>query len=252
MTEPSKSRPWREPGSIQYLAFCAIALAAIWLVLIFERFGIWSLLPIAAGVLGAATRLGPILLALAVAMAVNFSPHQPFSGNTTILVPDLILSAAVLAYALGHYRLQAMMLHIFPEPKIAEDNNKEASSIVARDRSRRAPGLVTRQEITWALVSLAGAGLLGQWVWRKLPGGIGNPRFNPPEIWKAILFVWVVGGSMFLVASLLALWRYRQMTPQEAALLLEDLVWEDTRGEQRRIARWLTWAKIKRSKGESP
>jgi len=54
-----------------------------------------------------------------------------------------------------------------------------------------------------------------------------------------------------LAAAVLSTWKRRQHSPITAAVALQDVVWHDTRREQRRISRWLSWAKLK-ARGENP
>lgn len=62
--------------------------------------------------------------------------------------------------------------------------------------------------------------------------------------------LWVVGGGTALVCGLLRCWAWRQLTPEEALLYLQDVAWRETRREQRRLNRWLAWAWLQRSRRE--
>jgi hypothetical protein len=51
---------------------------------------------------------------------------------------------------------------------------------------------------------------------------------------------------MALAVAFLRLWRQRQHPPAIAALYLQDVLWKETRREQRRLHRWLAWARLER------
>jgi hypothetical protein len=52
------------------------------------------------------------------------------------------------------------------------------------------------------------------------------------------------------VAALLRYLALRRMTPPEAGLYLQDVLWRETRREQRRLNRWLAWAWLRRRRRE--
>jgi len=50
---------------------------------------------------------------------------------------------------------------------------------------------------------------------------------------------------MFLASHGFRYWRRVQMDRVSALLMLQDILWNETRGEQRRINRWLAWRKLR-------
>jgi hypothetical protein len=38
------------------------------------------------------------------------------------------------------------------------------------------------------------------------------------------------------------------MTAEEATLFLQDVLWKETRGEQRRLNRWSAWARLRHNR----
>ena len=68
--------------------------------------------------------------------------------------------------------------------------------------------------------------------------------------WQGILVLWLLGGAVLAAASVLRYLALRRMTPAEAELYLQDVLWRETRGEQRRLNRWLAWAWLRRRRRE--
>jgi hypothetical protein len=263
MIEPKvvKKIPLSDRGASHYLIIALVALGTILLVMIQREAGVTALLPILAGLIGLGTRFGPIVFLITLGLALNTLPY--FGSKTfwpgLIEIPELLLCSAVLAYAIAHYRFQCLVTHIFPpDPRRRRSNKAKRSPflfLVSGDpvmKARRSTGLVSATEIMWLIISLPIFGGLAQVIWKHLPTEGSNPGLQP-TIWHAVVIAWLVGLSGFVVAAILGYWRFRIMTPEEAALYLQDTVWEQSRREQRRISRWVAWARLRyrRKKGES-
>jgi len=54
-----------------------------------------------------------------------------------------------------------------------------------------------------------------------------------------------------LASSILNYLARRQMTRAEAELMLQDILWRETRREQRRIGRWLAWSRNRQDRLDS-
>jgi hypothetical protein len=237
MSEPkSILDTWRLPGTFHYVLFCLGGMTAVLLAMLPYRFGSWAVLPFAVGLLGAFTRLGPILFAVAVALALNFPPHLPFAQRALIRIPELIAAGGVLAYVIGHYRLQVIQLHAFAEGK------KEPGS--DQPPPRRNPRWVTSAELGQALLALPTAAILGQIAWFLLTGMHARLRWG--LVWPFIVTVWILAVVIAVMGGAFAWWRRQQMSVEEATLFLQDQWWQDTRRDQRRVARWLAWAAARR------
>jgi hypothetical protein len=231
-----------EPGASRYALVCLGGLFAIVLVLLEHGYGSWSLLPVLAGVFGGLTRFGPVLVPTALAMLLNAPPRLalPFSHRSALQLADLILGAGTLAYVIAHYRLQGLLVHLFPP-----DPRRRGKSAPPR-RERRPARLATLAEIGGMLLIVPVLPFLAQLVWRWLPTTWGNPGIRP-DIWFGILLTWVIGLTLLIIASAVSYWRQRQMDPEAARLFLQDVLWQETRSEQRRVSRWLAWARLHRS-----
>jgi hypothetical protein len=86
------------------------------------------------------------------------------------------------------------------------------------------------------------------WAILSLPWDVAN---MPPAMARLILLAWTVGIGLFVASALLGLWKRRQHSTAEATLFLQDTLWRETRGDQRRIQRWLAWERLRKT-GEAP
>ena len=76
-----------------------------------------------------------------------------------------------------------------------------------------------------------------------------GPPIDLPPRWKQFLAVaWILLLVMFVAALGFRHWRRLQMDRISAMLMLQDILWNETRGEQRRISRWLAWVRLKERK----
>jgi hypothetical protein len=259
-----------------YDLLCVTALMLLLLALVMQRMGAWSLFPV---VLGAAAlffrwRMGPILVVLAVVLLVlarseGLDPYQlllavigtaerwllggrsprlmrGFRPPEPSALASFALAVGVLAYCAGHYRLQGLLVRLFPP----DPRRRPATPTAAREAEHRRPAhLVTLREVAALVLAVpALAGLaVALWSWVR--------DREPPldfEEWggQALVLLWVVGGGTLVVAGLLRYLAQRRLTPDEAAMYLQDQMWRETRREQRRLNRWLAWAWLRRRRRE--
>ena len=245
--------PWDEPGVFDYFVVCLGALGALLLLLLQRDFGVWSMVPVLVGLIGGATRFGPLLLALAVAMTINSPPVNPsqLPSHSWLDVPDLILCGAVLIYAIAHYRLQGLLVYIFPpDPRRPSPSTPSPILGTLRRRlstplkQRRAAHLVTRQEVGIAILTMPAWAALAQIGFRLFPRNWGNPGLLP-HVWDAVVAAWLIGLLLLLVSTIIRYWYRQQITAEEGLVFLQDTLWRETRREQRRINRWLAWSKLR-------
>jgi hypothetical protein len=222
------------PGAFLYLLPCLGALVVIFLVLVQQGYWVWSLLPVLAGLVAGMTRFGPFMLPLALALLLH--AHRDASPTPLHAVPNLVLYASVLVYVLAHFRLQALVVGVFPPLKSD-----------TRGPRRRSAGLVSAPELGSLLFVVPLVTFLAPVVWAMISGMPGNPGLQP-DAWKAICLAWFIGIAFFLAVGYLDLVHRRQMTVEEARLLLQDTLWQETRGEQRNINRWLAWARLRQQR----
>lgn len=241
--------PRLPPGIARYLTLGACALGAIGLVLWDRGFGPYAALPPAAGLAAGLTAFGPIALVGTLAVCLNVLPHEVGSlWRETLSVPDLVLCGGVLGYTAAWYRLQALRRWVLPA---------EAG---ARGVRRRAAGLVTQAELSALVIALPVAAVAASLAWAALTGATAdeqpvdlptlwqNPDL-PAEVWQLITLTLLVGLAGLVAASAFDYVARRSLTAEQAELLLQDSLWAETRGDQRRVSRWLAWARVRRKEG---
>lgn len=236
-----------DPGVFRYAVVCLAALGVILVVMLQRTFWSLAMVPVLAGLVGGVTRLGPFLLPAAVAVALNAIPFtERASAQRSIL--DGLVAAAVLAYAAGHYRLQGLLSHIYPaDPRRREEPVPRSGWFRFLPRRpavvqfRRTGGLVSAEEISRLLLMLPLWAVFAQVIWNGLPLG-ANPGLVTP-VWQLSVLAWLIGLSWYVAAAVLDYAGWRQATPAEAALYLQDTLWAETRREQRRLNRWLAWGR---------
>jgi hypothetical protein len=243
-----------------YQLLCVFALAAIFLVQLEQGLVLWG---VAVGILGA----------LAILIRVSISPLGvllPLVGGQLYMqymfpigrphglleVEDVALCTATLAYLGGHYRLLSLWRSILPaDPR--QRYHRESPVVVPVRRlgkvalQHRPASLLSRAELALFVLQLPMFALLAQVAWLLL----GAPRelhdLSPRWI-QFMLLVWGVALSLFTVGQLFRLTRLLQMDRLTAKMVLQDSLWHETRGEQRRITRWLAWWKLKQKSEAEP
>jgi hypothetical protein len=254
-----------QPAARGYLILCLVALGFVLLVQLERGAGLGGLLVVLVGLLGVLGRLaaGPILFLLVLG-GQQFLRHAALTGHGlhwynpgwSVEVSDVVLCGAVLAYVLAHYRLLGLVRQVVPlDPRRREGPPRWhfwrlqwLPRVVQERRSARA---VSRVEVGLLVMSLPLAALLAQVFW----AGLARPREVlglSTRLWRVLLVAWVLGIGVFLTAAVLRQLRRRAMTPDEAALQLQDVVWLETRREQRRLNRWLAWKRLRRPPAKEP
>ncbi|MCS7046164.1 MAG: hypothetical protein NZO58_07400 [Gemmataceae bacterium] len=245
-------------------------LAAVGLVLVFfaqldqgaASFLSGVLVVFVGGVgLAAQVRAAPIfmLLVLGVGQAANrlvllqtfaFDEHRP------LLHPrDLTLAMGLLAYLAGHYRLLSLAVAIVPpEPRWrlrlptlprGRRRQEEIPESLPRDSRSLTPAEIAR----FAVVLPIGA-LAGQLLW-WLVQQRWTPYVLPVRLHRLIALIWIVVLGAVVAAAVFTHWRRRHMDRGAARLLLQDMLWRETRREQRRIFRWLAWRRLRKGPHEA-
>lgn len=277
MTHLPPAAPAPDDGVRHYTFLCLVALGLVALALFVRGLDTLALLPALVGALAMAFRwrsgaLG-VLVIVAWLLAAQRWPalHPAFviQEVTWMLEPagfgrpmrrylrpwltdahesfglaDVLLCAAMLTYFAGHYRLLSVARRIFP-------GDPRRRSTRDSPEERRSPGLVAGREILMLLAPvplwIGLAWVCWRWLERK-----GTELDIDDRWWQLIVLAWLV-GLLFLVAA--AAVRYAaqgRMRPEEAALFLQDTLWRETSREQRRINRWIAWARRRqRKKGDS-
>ena len=254
-----------------YQAMCGLALSAIVLIQLQQS----SLLPqisvvvnLLIGLVGMLgifyrARLSPMVALLAIAaphLIEQYYANQFFNADTRRMrfldVADLFLCMAVLTYFIGHYRLQGLWFGVVPADTRAArllspagiGVGREGSEKPAPPRARSEHSLSARELLTLVftvpavalLADLAGLLVKRHWTIIDLP--------ERPHWQQFLVVAWMLLLVMFLAAHAFRYWRRLQMDRVSAMLMLQDILWNETRGEQRRINRWMAWKKLKERK----
>ncbi|MFI4982666.1 MAG: hypothetical protein ACHQIO_20125 [Nevskiales bacterium] len=275
----------QHPGISRYSLLGMIALTLMIVALLLRRPDAWALFPALLGALALTFRwrAGPVIVLLAVILlllawrmrtdpgrlvlysilwvrwwAADFDWWRislrrggpPWQG--VLPFSDLLLALSLLAYAAGQYRLQGLTVRLFPPDwrrRRAAARQGPAQKQRYAELLRRPPQWVTIREFGILLAALAICGVLTSLLWTWLLGQETNLELDDP-VWRGILVLWLLGGGLLIVAGGLRYLALRRMTPAEAQLYLQDLLWQQTRREQRRLNRWLAWAWLSRRRRE--
>jgi hypothetical protein len=269
MSQSKKSDRWallREPGVQVYLVIALAALGVLVFVQMSQRYSLLgqflTLVFFVTGLLGILFRfrVAPVLLLVLfdldelflVAREFINHPQYVLSSNLDfgygfgtfqpLRADTLMLCVGFLAYCAAQYRLQSLAYAIFPpDPRQVEDLDTRAAHPAPRRpvRLKRSPGLVGADEMILLLAGLPFCALLAQFCWIVLRQPAIN-IFRLPFPLSRVLFVgWVLVVGVAMVSAVLSYWRWAQLSPEQATLLLQDDLWRETRGEQRRLNRRL-------------
>ncbi|HKI35340.1 MAG TPA: hypothetical protein VKA46_26010 [Gemmataceae bacterium] len=286
MSEPDTTPPLdQHPAVRDHVFVCMGALALMLVALVLRRPDPWALFPPFIGALGLLFRwrAAPVMVLLAIVLLLfswwhatnpgrivfyalflvkfwlfGLGPTRPPSWGAgrpwreILPFSDLLLAVSLLAYAAGQYRLQGLTVRLFPsDPRqgraAARRGSAEATKV--KEALRRSPDLVSRREIVVLLLALPACGGLASLFWAWLSGR-RTQFLIADEAWQGMLVLWLLGGGVLAAAAVLRYLALRRMTPAEAAMYLQDVLWRETRGEQRLLNRWLAWAWLRRRRRE--
>lgn len=254
MSQPAATGPVLKPH--HYQALCGLALTAIVLLQMQQTgfaaaFGLFT--NVLLGIIGVLAfyfrvPLSPMLVLLAMAvphvvelLAFRFNPD--LHAARFLDLSDVLMCLAALAYVIGHYRLHGLWHGVLPADKrISDDGEPPTPPRVRSEGSLHPMELTVLVFVVPAFVLLAEFALL---ILRQRWGVV-----DLPPRWKQfVLFAWVLLIGMFVAAHAFRHWRRLQMDRASAMLILQDELWNETRGEQRRINRWLAWKKLQKRGG---
>jgi hypothetical protein len=242
-------------GPRHYLALCGLSLAVIFLVQLQMSLLLTNALAVVvgAGSLVYRVRLGPMLLVILVGAAqLSRQIAGGRGGEQTLEATDVMLCAAVLGYVAGHYRLQGIWHQLLPTDPRARTGSlrrvfpwlKKHAPIV---REKRPAGQITPHELAWFVVTLPAWAVAAQLARALLPRH-WNVLGLPAQFFEILTVLWLLAVGLGVAVTFLNYWKHRRHDPATAQLYLQDLLWRDTRGEQRRVNRWLAWWRLARSK----
>jgi hypothetical protein len=255
MADPSADRG----GSTlvrDYTLIALVALVVVFLILLAVGPGIWSLVPVSIALVAILARssAGPplFLLALVILSLMGGWLHGlPYSyrdqGDPLI---DVLLAMGVLAYFAAHFRLLTAASHGIP-PDYRRRRKPQSPRVMGRwllpaGPTKRTTWRNVGGEFVQFLVSVPVFAIVAALLWVRLrveeppvPGAIS------PVVWQLFAVLWA-GVIVLLIAHVFLSYIGRVKASREQSMLfLQDQLWSATRGEQRRNARWLAWARLR-------
>jgi hypothetical protein len=254
----TKEEALPQVGTGHYVMLCGLCLAIIFLVQLQAGLMLTNLLAVLIGALAllAKWRAGPMLLVIFVAIAqlsLQIGPSRDQNiGYKPLELTDVLLCAALLGYVAGHYRLQAIWHQLLP-PDVRERAGSPRRFFPWLKRQpplmeeKRAASQITPHEIAWLVVTLPVWAAVAQLARALLPRESAILPMRGSFLQVIVLF-WALAIGCWVVFMVLDFWKHRRHEPATAQLYLQDLLWRDTRGEQRRVNRWLAWWKLSRKK----
>jgi hypothetical protein len=72
-----------------------------------------------------------------------------------------------------------------------------------------------------------------------------QPSRLPDVVWQFFVVVWAVATLLVVARGFLGYLGRLRASREESLLYLQDQLWTQTRGEQRRITRWLAWSRLR-------
>jgi len=200
--------------------------------------------------------------------------HDARSWGLEERVPilDMVMGVGLLAYLMGAFRLLGLQKNILPV-----DPRRRVKSSTRRQEARvgrlppprpqvRSETLVQPKESVFIALTAVGVALLsllfGLWLLRRtayadletvnvfLRALTTENDWDPftidmsNETWQLFVLLWSVGLMLIAFSGVLAYVGMIRRRPEEAQLYLQDQLWKETRREQSRIARWMTWAAL--------
>jgi hypothetical protein len=202
----------------------------------------------AAGIVSAV--FGPLLGLQLNPQYRSFPRARPLEAVPFI---DLILCMGVIAYCAGHYRLQSIMTQILPIGPRKKDPQSNGSPGFWFWRSRPQPvkemrpkGLVGLKELAALILTIPVCAALAELSWILLSLSKGNRSLGLPDgLWRTLLLTWIFGLGLIIAGFLINYFSLKNWLPSEQLVANQDILWQETRIEQRRIARLLAWFRQK-------
>lgn len=262
-------RPDLTPVVRYYLFAGSISLMVLWLALFERGFELFSLIPVLLGALGLAPSLFPpgwrgvrvlrklplpvlplFLVIALVPMEIVFSPGR-IQQSDFFRLSDLLLAIGLLGYLMAQYRLIGMRAGLVPVDERPRADRLGGDDPEARAAEQTQPG--EWKNLIWLVPVCVVAGQLS-WQWllsseRWNVFGTEVPRLAIERVWwRMYVLVWILSICGLLLAGAGAILRLYRLTRIEADMTAQESLWDETRGEQRRLHRWLAWLRRKRAR----
>jgi hypothetical protein len=259
LPEPATPRP--------YALLCVLMLAAQSALLSERVTEVWSALPLLFGAsfLVIQWRDAPALVLFIVAwlLASEGIPEGP-PGLVRRLVlgthslaaasrsdpefEDFILAAAFLVYAASYYRYLGLVRHVFPlDPRVRPYGGLGGVERrrLQEEPMRRSPETVTPREFGLLAVALPLCVGGAAWLWQWLREGESLVHSVDDSLVATMKLLFLFGVPLLVFRAVLGYVNQCRAARAESLLFLQDQLWRETRREQSRANRWLTWARLR-------
>lgn len=238
MSAPERTPDATLPASAQLYQVIGLASMVVLGAALFkyesER---WSLVPVLVGTAGLAFRWRTAAPACVAAVAFALVARSWVGGafffrHGSTLIVDLALALALVVYALAQNRLLSLTVGVLPPDPLRP---KE------KPLSRQPDGFETT-EVPLALLTAVAAALVARFLWGLTE--LSDPPLDVSKpAWRTGLIVWGCTALLLGVFAVIGYLGWRQRSTDESSIFLRDTFWAETRREQRRIQRWMAWAK---------
>lgn len=169
---------------------------------------------------------------------------QPFTFDSGFSIENFLLVIGLMASIIASYRIHAVWERVLPDdPTIRGEAVRVVP--VARPVSQILPTELQRVLIVGAC-SIVGAQLL--WLVVTTTERRMEPHVMTRGIMRGLILLWGIGLVVVFVSSVLQYIRWNRNSPAEAAMILRDAAFHETRRETDRIERWRKWFKQKMSR----
>jgi hypothetical protein len=240
----------------QYLIMSLAALTIILVVLLRWGMDRWSFVPVLIGVLAVILRwrITPLLTLILLAGLLLVSESTdlalaPRYSTRGFSLPDWLLCGAMLALCAAQYRIQGMDSPLPPQGKREKAQGKKEKGPAAGPFALGSARPVSPLEVGWLVLSLPVWAFVAQLCWRLTP--VGARAYGvTPHTWRGIVLASLLAIAVLVVAGVFGYARQRRLGERQARLFLQDVFWQETGREQRRVGAWLAWADLRRRRKE--
>jgi hypothetical protein len=251
-------RDVQEPAILGYLVMFVAGFLLYFFMMSARASDIAALMCIVIGTFGLMLRwrAAPILVLFITTYAlidpaflgtINFLVEgrwQPFTFDTGFSLENLLLVIGLMSYLMAHYRIHAVWERVLPDDPTIRGEVVRAVP-VARPVTQILPNELQRVLIVGAC-AIVGCQLL--WLLVTTIERRMEPHVLTHGIMRGLILLWGIGCIVVFVSSVLQYIRWNRNSPAEAAMILRDAAFHETRRETDRIERWRKWFKEKMSR----
>jgi hypothetical protein len=164
-------------------------------------------------------------------------------------IQDLLLAGAMFGFFATQYRLAGLRGSMVPIELRRKRRAGLGAQCIPEDGTemKRPRQIVSLHEAPTLVLTLPLWVLLGQILWIVIATPRGVAEF-PPAAVRFVLLIWLIGVPGLVIGTLLHHWFRRRMSPEEAQMYLQDTQWRQTSAEQRTIARFIAWNRLRSAK----